>query len=356
MKRCKIIAEAGVNHNGSIEIAKKLIDAAVVAGADVVKFQTFRADSLVTKSAKMANYQVLNTGNNSSQYQMLKALELSREDHHKLFDYCNSKGIEFLSTGFDSVDLNFLVGEKLIRQIKIPSGELINGPFLLEASKLNLPILLSTGMSSLEEIERALGVIAFGYLNPYLDPRGVDFGRFWQNEGAMKELKAKVTILQCTTEYPAPFSEVNLLAMQTFSRHFQLDVGFSDHTAGIEASVAAVALGASIIEKHFTLDRKMDGPDHVASLEPEELVTLVKSIRNVEEAMGNGIKVLTDSEKKNVSVARKSLVATKKILAGESFTSENLGVKRPGHGKSPYLYWDYLGKKAEKDYDPDDLI
>ncbi len=356
MKRCKIIAEAGVNHNGSLATAKKLIDAAAIAGADVVKFQTFRADSLVTKGAKKASYQVQNTGDDSSQHEMLKELELSREDHRELFNYCQSKGIEFLSTGFDESDLDFLVGQKFIREIKIPSGEISNGPFLLHASRLNLPILLSTGMSSLEEVERALGVIAFGILDSQQEPRGVDFGSFWKSERARGALRNRVTILQCTTEYPAPFSEANLLAIRTFSERFQLPVGFSDHTLGLEAAIAAVALGACVVEKHFTLSRKMEGPDHAASLEPGELTELVKSIRNVELSLGTGIKVPTDSEKKNLLIARKSLVALNKIAKGEPFTLENLGVKRPGSGKSPFLFWEFLGKKAEKNYEVDDLI
>ncbi len=356
MKRCKIIAEAGVNHNGSLATAKKLIDAAASAGADVVKFQTFRADSLVTKGAKKASYQVKNTGDDSSQHKMLKQLELSREDHRELFNYCQTKEIEFLSTGFDEADLDFLVGQKFVREIKIPSGEISNGPFLLHASRLNLPILLSTGMSSLEEVERALGVIAYGILDSQKEPRGVDFGSFWKSEQALGVLKRRVTILQCTTEYPAPFSEANLLAIRTFSERFQLPVGFSDHTLGLEAAIAAVALGACVVEKHFTLSREMEGPDHAASLEPGELTALVKSIRNVELSLGTGIKVPTDSEKRNLLVARKSLVALKKIEKGEPFTLENLGVKRPGNGKSPFLFWELLGNRAEKNYEVDDLI
>lgn len=356
MKRCRVIAEAGVNHNGSVEIAKKLIDVAVAAGADVVKFQTFRADSLVTKNAKKASYQIQNTGEDTPQHQMLKELELSRDDHRVLYSYCQTKGIEFLSTGFDETDLDFLVSEEFIREIKIPSGEISNGPFLLYASKLNLPILLSTGMSSLEEVELALGVIAFGILNPNKDPAGVEFRRFWKSERARNVLKDRVTILQCTTEYPAPFSEANLLVIRTFSEYFQLPVGFSDHTQGTDAAVAAVALGASVLEKHFTLSREMDGPDHRASLEPNELADLIKSVRNVELSLGSGIKVPSSSEMKNLLVARKSLVARKKISAGDLFTAENLGTKRPGTGKSPFLLWELIGKTAEKNYDVDDLI
>ncbi|MBE8400931.1 N-acetylneuraminate synthase [Leptospira borgpetersenii] len=328
-----IIAEAGVNHNGDIELARKLIDAAANAGADIVKFQTFEAKRLVTKSAKKADYQNVMTNNIAeSQYEMLKKLELSKEDHEKLIQHCKKNRIEFLSTAFDLQSLVFLEQLNLSRY-KIPSGEITNLPYLQKIGSLSKPIILSTGMSTLGEIESALLV---------LEKMGMN-----RNE---------ITVLHCNTEYPTPYSDVNLSAMKSIADAFKVKVGYSDHTSGIEVSVAAVALGASVIEKHFTLNRSLPGPDHKASLEPNELKTMVQSIRNVELSLGDGIKKPSSSEFKNISIARKSIVAAYSIKTGEMFTRENLTVKRPGNGISPMRLDEVIGLKAKRDFSEDELI
>ncbi|AXR69298.1 N-acetylneuraminate synthase [Leptospira mayottensis] len=328
-----IIAEAGVNHNGDIELARKLIDVAVNAGADIVKFQTFEAKRLVTKSAKKADYQNTTTNNiTESQYEMLKKLELSKEDHEKLIQHCKRNRIEFLSTAFDLQSLVFLEQLNLSRY-KIPSGEITNLPYLQKVGSLSKPIILSTGMSTLGEIESALLV---------LEKMGMS-----RNE---------ITVVHCNTEYPTPYSDVNLFAMKSIADAFKVKVGYSDHTSGIEVSVAAVALGASVIEKHFTLDRSLPGPDHKASLEPNELKTMVQSIRNVELSLGDGIKKPSSSEFKNISIARKSIVAAYSIKTGEIFTRENLTVKRPGNGISPMRLDEVIGLKAKRDFSEDELI
>lgn len=327
-----IIAEAGVNHNGDIKLAKQLIDAAAIAGADLVKFQTFNATRLATISAKKADYQRQTTGSAESQFDMLRRLELTEMMHHELIAHCEAKNIGFFSTGFDieSVDLLAKLGQE---HFKIPSGEITNLPYLRHIGQFGKAIILSTGMATLGEIEAAIDV-----LERAGTPRG------------------NLTVLHCTTEYPTPMCEVNLRAMHSIRAAFGVAVGYSDHTQGIEVAIAAVAMGATVIEKHFTLDRKLPGPDHQASLEPAELSAMVAAIRNIEKALGDGIKRLTPSEARNKPVARKSLVANCKIKAGAFFTAENLTTKRPGTGISPMRWDEFLGKRAIRDFAVDELI
>ncbi|GAA0670007.1 N-acetylneuraminate synthase [Rheinheimera tangshanensis] len=346
----KIIAEAGVNHNGSEELAFKLIDAAFEAGADIVKFQTFKAANLVTKTARQAEYQTANTGKNESQFAMLSRLELSYQTHHRLLSYCQKLGIEFLSTAFDSESLKFLTEDLNLKTLKIPSGELTNAPFLLEHAQTGADLILSTGMSTLGEIEQALGVIAFGLLGCENLPSPEAFQTAYSSSEGQALLQKKVTILHCTTEYPAPLAEINLKAIDTLAAVFNLKAGYSDHSEGIIVPIAAAARGACLIEKHYTLDRNMDGPDHKASLEPDELKAMVKAIRDIEKILGDGRKVTMPSELKNRSIARKSLVAQEDIKQGECFNEKNLGIKRSGDGLSPYLYWQLLGKTARRAY------
>ena len=328
-----IIAEAGVNHNGSIELAKKLIDKASEAGADYVKFQTFKAEELVVMNAKKAEYQVRNTQNEEGQFEMLKKLELSYESHRELVEYCEERGIKFLSTGFDLTSLEFLNETIDIPFFKIPSGELTNYLYLKKIASFGKPVILSTGMATMEEIKWAIDIL---------------------NENKLS--KENITILHCNTEYPTPMEDVNLLAMKTIQDTFNVKVGYSDHTIGIEIPIAAVSLGATVIEKHFTLDKTMDGPDHKASLEPQELKAMVMGIRNIEKALGNGIKEPSKSEKKNIAIARKSIVAKCNISKGELLTEEKLTVKRPGSGISPMRWNDLIGTIAKKNYQIDDLI
>lgn len=325
-----VIAEAGVNHNGSLELAKKLVDAAKDAGADCVKFQTFVSKNIVSKNAVKAEYQKQQTEPEESQYDMLKKLELSFNEFVKLNDYCKSKDIEFMSTAFDFDSIDFLDSLEMSTW-KIPSGDITNLPYLIKIAKLNKPVILSTGMSTMEDIRSAIKA---------LKENGV----------------AELTVLHCTTEYPTPFEDVNLNAMNTIMEEFGVKVGYSDHTKGIEVPIAAVALGATVIEKHFTLDRNMEGPDHKASLEPNELKAMVDSIRHIELALGNGMKQPAESEKKNMAVARKSIIASKEIKSGEIFTEENLTVKRPGDGISPMRWFDIIGKPAPRDFEEDELI
>ena len=327
-----IIAEAGVNHNGDINLARKLIEVAHESQVDVVKFQTFLAKNLVTMNATKAEYQNKSTSDSDLQYEMLKELELNEEQHRELKGFANSKGLEFLSTGFDIESMEMLI--KLgINRIKIPSGEITNLPYLRFIAAQGKEIILSTGMSTMREIESALTTLVGG---------GTDLD--------------KITVLHCTTNYPAGMEEVNLNAMVAINREFDVKTGYSDHTVGIEVAIAAVALGATVIEKHFTLDRKLRGPDHEASLEPGELKALVNAVRNIEIAMGDGIKQPTESELANRIAARKSLVAIKDIKKGEIFTSQNMSVKRPGSGISPMQWDSVLGTKASKDFSEDDLI
>ena len=333
-KHVLIIAEAGVNHNGSIEIAKQLIDKAVDAGADIIKFQTFKAEKLVSKSAKQADYQKRNIGANAddSQLNMLKKLELSAEDHELLIEYCNNRGIRFFSTAFDLDSIDYLHSLHL-GLWKIPSGEITNYPYLRKIAKYQEPTIVSTGMCEMDDISAAIEVL--------------------KNHGLERD---KITILHCNTEYPTPYEDVNLLAMKTIENHFHVNVGYSDHTRGIEVPIAAVALGAVVIEKHFTLDRNMEGPDHKASLEPDELKEMVSSIRHIEKALGASEKVVSDSERKNMVTARKSIVAACPIKKGDLLTENNLTVKRPGNGINPMRWEEILGTTAVKDFDEEDLI
>lgn len=324
-----VIAEAGVNHNGSLEIAKKLIDKAKESGADCIKFQTFISKNLASKSAKKANYQTSKDAT-ESQLEMLEKLELSFRSFKELRRYCDLKGIMFLSTGFDSDSVDFL--QELGMEIwKVPSGEMTNLPYLVKVASFKKPIILSTGMGTIEDVQASMDVL-------------LEYGA------------QDITILHCTTEYPTPYNEVNLRAMDTMHKKFNVPIGYSDHTEGIEVPVAAVALGATIIEKHFTLDRSMEGPDHRASLEPDELKAMIQGIRHIEVAMGTGDKVPSISERKNMSIARKSIVAKRKIRNGEKFSDENLTVKRPGNGISPMRWFEVLGKKAMRDFEEDELI
>lgn len=352
---CLIIAEAGVNHNGSLELAHRLVDAAVAAGADAVKFQTFRADKLASRAAPKAGYQVQQTGAAESQLEMLRALELSEEAHRELLQHCRDSGIEFLSSPFDSESLSFLVSLGVGR-LKLGSGELTNAPLLLDVAQTGLPVMLSTGMSTLAEVEDALGVLAYGYSRPQADPSRAAFRAAWADPSARAEAIGKVSLLHCTTEYPAPRDQVNLRAMHTLRSAFGVTCGYSDHTEGIAVSIAAVAMGAAIIEKHFTLDRSLSGPDHKASLEPAALKALVDGVREVESALSDGAKVPMPVEIANMAVARKSLVAARPIAAGETIAADALAVKRPGSGRSPLDFWDVVGSKAAASYAPDDPI
>ena len=349
-----IIAEAGVNHNGSVDLAKKLVDEAAAAGADAVKFQTFKTDSNITKSAPKAEYQISSTGGDETQYEMVKKLELDADAHHEIAAHCKKAGIQFLSTAFDldSVDLLKDMG---VPVMKIPSGEITNAPLMLKIAASGLPLIVSTGMATLADVEIALGVIAFGLLGSE-NPSFVNFKRAYNSAAGQNILKEKVSLLHCTTEYPAPLEDVNLRAMKTMKKAFGLPVGYSDHTMGITVPVAAVALGATIIEKHFTLSKDMEGPDHQASLEPHELRAMVKAIREVELALGKPAKLVSPSEAKNVDIARRSLMAKQPIKKGEMFTKENLTFMRPGTGISPLFYYETIGQTAEKDYNKEDLI
>ncbi|NRF32507.1 N-acetylneuraminate synthase [Vibrio coralliilyticus] len=352
-----IIAEAGVNHNGQEDFAFDLVTAAHKAGADIVKFQTFKAKNLVTEDAKQADYQVVNTQKQESQLSMLSRLELSYEVHHELVKYCDSLGIEFLSTAFDIESLNFLVDDLGLKRLKLPSGELTNAPLVLAHARSGCELIVSTGMATLSEIEIALGVIAFGFTaGENVEPSIVEFQKAYASEAGQKALKEKVTILHCTTEYPAPMEEINLKAMDTLGKAFELSAGYSDHSEGITIPIAAVARGACLIEKHFTLDKGMEGPDHKASLEPQELSAMVTAIRQVEMALGTNVKTPTISEIKNKAVVRKSLVAATDIKKGEELTESNLTIKRPGTGLSPYRYWELIGSKASKGYKVGELI
>lgn len=327
-----IIAEAGVNHNGDMTLARQLIDVAADAGADMVKFQTFSADRLVTTHTTKADYQTRTTDAGESQHAMIRQLELTRSMHEALIAHCKSRGILFFSTGFDpdSVDLLAVLGQK---RFKIPSGEITNLPYLRHVGRYGKPVILSTGMATLGEIESALEVL--------------------EQAGTPRE---RVTVLHCNTAYPTPVVDVNLRAMLTIRDAFGVAVGYSDHTLGIEVSTAAVALGAAVIEKHFTLDRNLPGPDHKASLEPGELRAMVAAIRNIEQALGNGIKRPSPSEARNKPAARKSLVAARAIRAGEAFSEANIAVKRPGTGLSPMRWDEVLGRKAPRDFAADELI
>ncbi len=330
MNKTLIIAEAGVNHNGDIETAKKLIKAAKEAGADIIKFQTAKLDSLVSKNAEMADYQKENTGKRESQKEMLSRLLLPFESFIELKNYCQKVGIEFLSTPFDIESLKFLSGLKM-KFWKIPSGEITNYPYLVEIAKTGMPVILSTGMSEIVEIDAALKVL--------------------KGNGT-----TDITLLHCNTQYPTPYCDVNLKAINILKERYGVKVGYSDHTNGIEVPIAAVALGAEVIEKHFTLDKKMEGPDHKASLEPFELKLMIDSIRNIEQALGSQEKIVTESEKANRAIARKSIVAKINIRKGEVFSADNITTKRPGNGISPMEWNNVIGSEALKDFSEDELI
>lgn len=353
--RTVVIAEAGVNHNGSVDLARRMVDVAADAGADIVKFQTFNSAQLVTTTAAKAAYQAENTGEGGSQLAMLRKLELSRDHHHELAAHARRRGIRFMSTGFDAESLAFLATLDM-PAIKIPSGDITCAPLLLQAARLHKPLIVSTGMSTLAEIEQALGVIAFG-LTTDREPTGrAEFAAAYRAEDGYRALEAHVTLLHCVTQYPAPARSANLRAMDSMAAAFGLPVGYSDHTAGIDVAIAAVARGARIIEKHFTLDRTLPGPDHAASLEPAELSQMVSAIRNVEQALGSTLKRPVPEELPNLGIARRSIVATRKIRAGEVLAEAMLTCKRPGSGVSPMEYWDMLGRRAGRDYDSDDLL
>lgn len=351
-----IIAEAGVNHNGSFSMAKKLVEVAKKAGADAVKFQTFRAENLVTKEAQQANYQVENLGEATSQYEMLKKLELSYEEFKLLKYYCDEIGIEFLSTPFDYESVDFLVDDLQMQTVKISSGELTNSPFIHYIATKQKKMIISTGMATIDEIHEALSFVAYGLAKPVANVSVNRVHSFYQTNEAKEVLQKYVTVLHCTTEYPAPFETINLKAMNQLEKELKLSIGFSDHSQGIAISIAAIGMGATIIEKHFTLDRKLPGPDHVASLEPSELVLMVEGIRQIERALGTGIKEPTAMELKNRVAARKSIVASRDIKQGETLEAANLNIKRPGNGLSPSKYWSLIGKKTTKFYHEDELI
>jgi N-acetylneuraminate synthase len=350
-----LIAEAGVNHNGSIDMARKLVDAAVMAGADAVKFQSFVASSIVTAGASKAEYQITNTGSKESQLEMLKKLELSHSQQRELHQYCQRSGIQFLSTPFDNASLNFLTVDLGLETIKVGSGELTNAPFLFEVARLAKNIILSTGMSTLDEVADALGVIAF-VMTDSKNPSVSSFKSALASSEGRKAVTSKVTLLHCTTDYPTVPSDVNLRAMLTLREKFDCQVGFSDHSVGIHLAVAAVAMGATVIEKHLTIDRDLPGPDHKASLEPNEFKSLVDQVRDLENAFGDGTKRPTEVELKNKKIARRSLVALKAIKTGDVFTSENITIKRPGTGRSPFEYWSLLGTKATSDIAENEVI
>lgn len=352
-----VIAEAGVNHGGDVGLAKQLIDVAAEAGADAVKFQSFRAVELLSRTAPKAGYQRKADSDPESSFDMIRRLELSELDHEVLLAHASLRGIEFLSTPFDVSSLRLLTARLGLRTIKVPSGEITNAPFLLAIARAAGRIILSTGMSTLGEVEAALGVLAFGFtVDADAIPRSGQLMEAFASEAGQRHLRDRVTLLHCTTEYPAPLAEINLRAMDTLAAAFGLPVGYSDHTQGIHVSLAAVARGARIIEKHFTTDRKLPGPDHAASLEPSELQTLVRQIRDIELVLGDGMKRATASEIKNITVARKSLVAVRRIVSGEIFSTENIACKRPGMGASPFEYWRILGRRAGRDYSPDEAL
>ena len=329
MAKVLIIAEAGVNHNGDINLARQLVDKAKEAGADIIKFQTFKLDSIVSKFAEMADYQKDNIGIVESQKEMLKKITLPYEAFLELYKYCNKKEIQFLSTPFDIGSIHFL--NDMVPFWKIPSGEVTNYPYLVEIAKTGKPVIMSTGMCELQEIDEAIKVL--------------------KTNGT-----SDITLLHCNTQYPTPYKDVNLRAMETLRNRYKVKVGYSDHTKGIVVPIAAVALGAEVIEKHFTLDKNLPGPDHKASLEPNELAAMVSSIRNIEEALGSPNKTVSDSERENIAIARKSIVAAKNIKKGEVLTVDNLTTKRPGTGLSPMRWNDVLGSKAIRDFVEDEVI
>lgn len=349
-----VIAEAGVNHNGSVEIAKKLIDEAKIAQVDAIKFQSFTGKNIIRKGTQKADYQKEQTGNNEDQLAMVSKLELSEESHLEIFNYAKERGIEVISTPFDLESVDLL--EKLqVNRYKIPSGEITNPLLLYKVASTGKPVILSTGMATIGEIENALAILAYG-LGGKKEPSLQKCLEFYGTKEAQSLLRDNVTVLHCTTQYPAPIDEVNLNVIGSLQKAFNLNIGYSDHTEGIGVSLAAVALGGVMIEKHFTLDRNMDGPDHAASIEPSDLQALVKEIRRVEGCLGDSQKLPTSSEIKNIPIVRRSIVAKLEIKKGETLTLENLTLKRPGTGRNPMDVWDLIGSKATRDYQEDDFV
>jgi N-acetylneuraminate synthase len=351
-----IIAEAGVNHNGSLELAKKLVHVAAKAGADAIKFQTFNTASLVSIHAEKANYQKETTLSDESQLEMIRKLELSESDHIELIKESQAAGIRFLSTPFDNISLDLLTRKFGLTELKISSGDLTNLPLLYSAASTGAKMIVSTGISTLGDIEDALGAMAFAYLDSIEQPSLNAFRQAYYSDRGQTVLRSNVTLLHCTTEYPTPYEDVHLKKMITLKQAFGLQVGYSDHTMGSEVAIAAVAMGAEVIEKHITLDRTMNGPDHKASMEPDELRNMVRQIRNVELSIGISVKIPANSELANAVAARKSVVAASSIGPGDSFTEHNITLKRPGNGHPPSVYWELLGKKSNKRYEQDDLI
>jgi N-acetylneuraminate synthase len=352
-----VIAEIGVNHNGDMDLARRLIDGAAKAGAQYAKFQSFKSEELVTRTAPKAGYQLRTTSTVESQLDMLRGYELSEDQHHLLKRHCEDRGIAFLSSAFDPASLAFLLDDLRLDVIKFGSGELLNALLLYAAARGDARIILSSGMATVADVEQALTVCAAGYSPQAADiPKSEDFHRAWSNPEDRARVKERVSLLQCTTSYPAPPETLNLAAMATLRDAFGLTIGFSDHSEGTAASVAAVALGAEIIEKHITLDRNLPGPDHRASLEISDFARMVADIRIIEQAIGDGSKNPYPQELEIAAVARKSLVATRPISAGEVFGAHNFSVKRPGGGVSPMRYWDYLGQTAKRDYDADEFL
>ena len=354
--RVFIIAEAGVNHNGDGEMALALVDAAARAGADAVKFQTFKAESLAAASAAKAEYQKAAGAGGESQLEMLRRLELGEERHRELMGRSAERKIQFLSSPFDTASLDFLVNGLALETLKIPSGEITNGPLLLAAARSGAAVICSTGMSTMEEVADALAVLAFGYATADERPSGEAFAKAFAAKAGQRALGEKVVLLHCTSQYPAPFEDVNLKAMDTLADAFGLPVGLSDHSPGISVPIAAAARGASLIEKHFTLDRSLPGPDHKASLEPGEFGEMVKAIRQIEAALGDGVKQPAPAEMGTREVVRKSLMSACPLSRGQAFTAATLAVKRPGGGISPMRYWDWLGRPANRDYSEDEPI
>tara|TARA_R110000787_G_scaffold174448_3_gene287032 strand:+ start:461 stop:1549 length:1089 start_codon:yes stop_codon:yes gene_type:complete len=350
-----IIAEAGVNHNGDIGRAIEMVDAASTAGADAIKFQTFVPEEVALPDTKTASYQKQNTGDDT-QLNMIKSFHLNADAHFKLVDHCASRGITFLSSPFDRPSLKFLTQELSVPLLKIPSGEITNGPLLLDAARSGLPVIMSTGMCNLDDVRQALDVLAFGALNDTVPVGRKSFEGMFSTAEGYSALSDKVALLHCTTAYPTPFEAVNLRAIETLKSWFGLTVGYSDHTLGIVAAIAATALGSKVIEKHFTLDCNLPGPDHQASLEPGPLNEMVSSIRAVELAMGQGEKVHTKIETENIPAARKSLVTLSAIKKGEIFSEKNMGIKRPGTGTSPMEYWDFIDQPAKQDFEKNKVI
>ncbi len=356
-EHCYIIAEAGVNHNGVLDNAFRLVDVAKHSGADAVKFQTYQTEQLVTQDAPKADYQKANTLGSDNQFEMLKSYELSKDDHSKLLEYCNEVAIDFLSTPFDRQSADFLIHDLNINRVKISSGDLTNLPLLLHIARQNCPIILSTGMAYLHEIEKALATISYGYCGMTSTEESLEqFFQAYSTDAARSLLRERVALLHCTTAYPTPYENINLNAMKTLASSFQLPVGLSDHSEGIVIPLAAASREANIIEKHITLDKSMPGPDHKASLDPTELQFMVKGIRQIESALGSGLKRPFACELKNRDAVRKSLVAQQPIAKGELFNPDNLTVKRSGKGIEPECYWDFLGMPSQKNYGVGEVI